>query len=449
MSALERKRLVVLAAVKEDKLSIAQAARLMNVSYRQARGIWARYRQFGDQGLIHRSRGRPSPRSKGPSLRRRILARFDQRYRDFGPTLAAEHLLEEGLAVDHETLRRWLIQSGRWQPGRPRRKHRAWRERRECFGQMVQLDGSHHDWFEGRRARAVLMVAVDDATGCTLGEFFEGETTRASFDTLEGWIKRHGVPGSLYVDKDSIYRCERAPSVAEQMAGREPRTQFGRAMDELGIELILAHSPQAKGRVERRNGVLQDRLVKALRLEKISDLPGANEYLRRKFWPAFNRRFQVAARSPVDAHRGAPRRLDEILSWQDERTVSNDWRVQSQGQSYQIRREEEGLGLPGRKVIVRRRRSGEVEALFKGRKLKITLLPGAVRPAAAPPKNIGRTRSTKPPAAHPWRSSGALGKPFWKAARQQGALEKRARLQAAAACGQPPLRSGFPAAAAA
>lgn len=450
MSAKERKRMVVLAQVRERKMTLAQGGRVMGVSYRQAKRIWARFLKKGDAGLVHRARGKAGPRAKSASLRRRVLSRYAERFADFGPTLAAEELLKEGLAVDHETLRRWLIQAGRWQPGRPRRKHRAWRERRECFGQMVQLDGSHHDWFEGRRAPAVLMVAVDDATGTTGGQFFEGETTHASFDTLEGWIDENGVPGSLYVDKDSIYRCERAASVAEQIAGEEPRTQFGRAMDELGVELILAHSPQAKGRVERRNGILQDRLVKALRLQGISDLARANEFLREKFWPEFNRKFQVQPRNAVDAHTRAPRNLDEILSWQEERVVSQDWCVQWKGQSYQIGREEESLGLPGRKVTLRRRRSGQLEAFYKGRKLKIKLLPEGAPRRVVEARKIGTTRLTKPVEDHPWRkSSPALGKEFWKAVREEAAREKRARRQAAAASGQPPLRCGFPAAAAA
>ena len=155
---------------------------------------------------------------------------------------------------------------------RRRQKHRQWRERKPCLGAMVQLDGSDHDWFEGRRRRAVLMVMVDDATSQVWAQFFEQETTRASYDVLEGWLRRSGLPQSLYVDRDSIYRCEGLSSVAEQLAGKEPQTQFGRAMAQLGVELILANSPQAKGRVERMNGTLQDRLVKGLRLENINDL---------------------------------------------------------------------------------------------------------------------------------------------------------------------------------
>src|SRR5207244_6493036 len=170
-----------------------------------------------------------------------------------------------------------------------------------------ELDGSHHDWFEGRRAKCVLMVMVDDATNRVRARFSEEETTRASYDMLEGWVRQNGLPGSLYVDRDSIYRCEGQASVAEQLAGQERQTQFGRAMAELGVELILANSPQAKGRVERMNGVLQDRLVKALRLAGISDMESANRFLDRKYLRQFNRRFARAAASPVDVHRGVPK----------------------------------------------------------------------------------------------------------------------------------------------
>lgn len=450
MSAAERKRLLVLAQVKEGKLSLAAAAGVMGVGYRQAKRIWRRFRAKGDAGLVHRGRGRAGPRAKAPDVRKKILARYAARYPDFGPTLAAEHLARDGFKVDHETLRRWLVAEGKWQLGRPRRQHRAWRERRECFGQMVQMDGSEHDWFEGRRARAVLMVMVDDATGCTYGEFFEGETTHAAYDTLEGWIKKHGVPASLYVDRDSIYRCERVASVEEQVAGEEPRTQFGRAMEQLGVKVIMAHSPQAKGRVERRNGILQDRLIKEMRLAGISTLAAANAFLRQRFWPAFNKRFQVAARNAADAHSPAPAKLDEIFSWEEERTVTNDWTARWGGQVFQIAREEEALSLPGRKVILRRRRNGQVEAIFKGRKVKIKLLPEGQAPRAPEVRRYGASRLSKPAAAHPWRvSAGAIGGEFWKRVRRDGAKEKQAHAQAAAASGQPPLRSGFPAAAAA
>jgi transposase len=180
MSRKERKRLVVLAEVKQGKLSMAAAGRTMGVCYGPAKRIWHRFKELGDAGLVHRSRGKPGPRRKAAKLRRQVLCRYQPRYPDFGPTLAAEKLHREGMAVDHETLRRWLVEKGLWSIGRKRQQHRSWRERRECFGQMVQLDGSHHDWFEGGREKAVLMVMVDDATNRTGARFSEEETTRAS-----------------------------------------------------------------------------------------------------------------------------------------------------------------------------------------------------------------------------------------------------------------------------
>jgi hypothetical protein len=176
------------------------------------------------------------------------------------------------------------------------------------------------------------MVMVDDATNQMRARFSEEETTRASYEVFAGWVRRHRLLGSLYVDRDSIYRCEGTASVAEQLAGQAPQTQFGRAMEQLGVELILAHSPQAKGRVERMNGVLQDRLVKALRLAGLNDLESANRFLDETFLPGFNRRFARVAASPVDMHRAVPRDWDEALSWEEPRVVQGDWTVACAGQ---------------------------------------------------------------------------------------------------------------------
>jgi hypothetical protein len=334
MSRKERDRLTILTRVKQKLLPLVVAAGLLGLGYRQAKRVWRRYQAHGDGGLVHRSRGRPSARRTAPAVRARILARYAQRYADFGPTLAAEYLArEDRLGVDHETLRRWLIAEGKRGVRRRRQTHRQWRERKPCFGEMVQLDGSHHDWFEGRRAQCVLMVMVDDATGRLWAQFFEEETTRASYDVFEGWVRRSGLPRSLYVDRDSIYRCEGLGSVAEQLAGQAPRTQFGRAMAGLNVDLILAHSPQAKGRVERMNGVLQDRLVKALRLAGIADLAGANRFLAKTYLAAFNRQFNVVAASPADVHRGLPRDLDEVLSWEEARVVQRPRAVGASGKA--------------------------------------------------------------------------------------------------------------------
>jgi hypothetical protein len=424
-------------SVKAGELSVVEAAEVMGLSYRQTKRVWRRYRSHGDAGLVHRLRGRPGQRRKPPALRARILARYAERYPDFGPTLAAEYLAKEKLLVDHETLRRWLLAENRRTVRRRRQRHRQWRERKPCFGAMVQLDGSHHDWFEGRRERCVLMVMVDDATNRVWAQFFEEETTRASYDVLEGWIRRYGLPQSLYVDRDSIYRCEGLGSIAQQLAGHAPQTQFGRAMGRLGVELILANSPQAKGRVERMNGVLQDRLVKALRLEGISDREQANQYLAETYLPGHNRRFALEPASQADAHQTAPRELKEILSWEEPRVVQRDWTVACGGKWYQLDRQHEPLSLAGKHVIVRTLRDGTVQLEHRGTKLKWRELPGRPRPVKARAVNtsLRSQGGHKPLADHPWRRM-----PFGSVRRAM----RRQKPLVVGDSGQPPLRSGLP-----
>ena len=431
MSRKERNRMTIMAGVKSGELSQVQAAELMSLGYRQAKRIWRRYQDEGDAGLVHRLRGKAGSRCQPAAVRTQVLALYaEERYADFGPTLLAEELAKEGILVDHDTVRRWLLAAGKLTTRRRKQVHRQWRERKPCFGAMVQLDGSHHDWFEGRRAKCVLMVMVDDATGRMRARFVEEETTRASYDVFEGWVRLHGLPGSLYVDRDSIYRCEGKPSIDDQLAGKARLTQFGRAMEPLGVELILANSPQAKGRVERMNGVLQDRLVKALRLAGINDLESANRFLEATYLKEFNDRFARKAASPLDAHRSVPRNLDEVLSWEEERVVQKDWTVACGGKWYQLDRQHEALSLAGRKVVVRTLRDGRVQLVYRGQKLKWRELPG--RPERVQPNGATRAeRGVRPPAAnHPWRRS----------LLRRGAAK---RFEVGDS-GRPPLRSGLP-----
>jgi hypothetical protein len=443
MSRKERDRMTIMIGIKCQELTQVQAADLLGLGYRQTQRVWRRYQAEGDAGLVHRLRGRPSVRRKPPALRAQVLARYaEERYADFGPTLMAEHLAEEGLVVDHETLRRWGLATGQWTVRRRRATHRQWRERKPCFGAMVQLDGSHHDWFEGRRAPCVLMVMVDDATNRLRARFSEEETTRASYDVFEDWTRKHRLPSSLYVDRDSIYRGEGVASIAEQLAGQGPQTQFGRAMAQLGVELILAHSPQAKGRVERMNGVLQDRLVKALRLAGISDLESANRFLEEKFLPEFNRRFVRVAASPVDVHRAGPRNLDEVLSWEEDRVVQGDWTVACAGQWYQLDRQHEALSLVRRQVIVRTLRDGRVQLVYRGKKLKWRELPG--RPERVQARRVKvRRPAVPPPSSHPWRRLGAgVGREYWRGVKAQGRAMRAAARLGLRDSGRPSLRSG-------
>ncbi len=423
MSAKERDRLSLLSRVRDGQLTLAAAAGLMEVCYRQARRLLQRFKASGAAGLVHRLRGRPGNRGRAsPADRERALSLCRERYADFGPTLAAEYLAKEHeLMVDHETLRRWLIGAKRWKPRRDaKRQHRRWRERRKHAGQMVQMDGSHHAWFEERGPRCVLMVMVDDATGWTWARFHESESTEAAMGTLWSYIDQRGLPRSLYVDKHSIHRINRATTAHENLTGKRPLTQFGRAMADLGVELICAHSPQAKGRVERKNGTLQDRLVKALRLAPggaVNDIEAGNAFLEKTFLAEHNERFAVKPAEAADLHHAAPPEttLRAALSIVEERTVGNDYCVQWRGCWLQLTGTDANLGLRGQKVTVRQTLCGELEVLARGRVLEHQPLPQrpAARkeePAMTLAQRVAGHRGVKKPGPdHQWNRSPAVG----------------------------------------
>jgi hypothetical protein len=412
LTGKERRRLELFTRVRASKMSLHKAAELLKLSYRQAKRSYARYRVEGAVGLGHRLRGQVSNRRGAVERRSAIVQRYQERYADFGPTLAAEYLAKDKLAVPVQTLRRWLIEEGLWEVTRSRSAHRRWRARKECFGEMVQMDGSHHDWFEGRRAWAVLMVMIDDATNRSYVRFFEEETTAAAMTTFQRYVGRHGLPCSLYVDRDSIYRSTRDATVEEALAGDTPMTQFGRAMRELDIELICAHSPQAKGRVERRNGVLQDRLVKALRLAGIATLEEANRFVEEDYLAGMDARFQVPAASKADMHRRLSRGVDlaVVLSFQESRVVQADWTVAWRRRWFQLTAANQKLALVGQRVIVCEQLDGKIRLRYQGRELAWEELPE--RPKASAKSKPTRTENGppqerkgpwKPAADHPWR----------------------------------------------
>jgi transposase len=239
MSQRERHRLEAFSRVRRGEITLAKASELLGLSYRQAKRCFGRYRKEGDRGLVHRLRGRSSNRHADVRQKRRILAVYEKKYADYGPTLATECLKEEdGLEVAVETLRQWLLSAGLWRKQRRHRPYRQRRTRKEHFGELVQMDGSHHDWFEGRRGKAVLMVLIDDATSEVFAWFSEGETTIAAMEAFSGYVEHYGLPRALYVDRDSIYRCDREGTMTENLAGKEPTTQFGRGSH---------HGPQSAG----------------------------------------------------------------------------------------------------------------------------------------------------------------------------------------------------------
>lgn len=396
MSVKERIRLEALGRVKRKELTLASAAGLMGLSVRQSRRVWKRFWQTGDVGLVHGLRGRESNRRVSADRADRIVKLHQERYSDFGPTLACEKLAElHELSVSPNTLSRLLKARGLWERRRRRGKHRKRRERRSCLGSMIQMDGSHHDWFEGRAEACVLMVMIDDATSRTYARFYAAETTAAAFDVFARWVKRQGIPRSLYVDHHGIYR--------DVEDGRRV-TQFGRAMKQLGVEVICAHSPQAKGRVERRNAVFQDRLVKEMRLRHIRSMDQGNALLEKCFLEDLNRRYAVEAKQSQDLHReldGATK-LEEVLCVQEERVVGQDWCVRWQNRWVQIGKEHEGLRLAGKTVQVREKACGELLVDYNHRRLNVLEIGGRPQPPRKT-KAVMNNRQWKPRADHPWR----------------------------------------------
>jgi transposase len=371
MNRRERDRLKVLHGVCQKERSQKEAARLLRLTTRQVRRLVQRLREHGDQGLIHRLRGRPSNRRLPSELRQRVLTEYRKCYHDFGPTLACEKLAQQGLHVSHDTLRRWLMAEGLWLGERKRDKHRQRRARRECFGELIQADGSLHDWLEGRGETMVLVAMIDDATGRVEAGFYPGETLEAYLDLLGRWLKKHGRPLAMYTDRDSIFEPH-----SKGRVDYSGQTQFGRALAELGIEWIPAYSPQAKGRMERFFGTAQDRWVKELRLAGVTTRVQANALLRKMLLPGFNRRFTVAAARRRNAHRdlGAEHCLPAILSVQHRRTVDNDYTVQFHNRCFQLH-PPAWPGLRRGKIMLEERLNGKLMIRFGERYLAYHEIP--------------------------------------------------------------------------
>lgn len=416
MSSKELQRVEVLSRVASKALKLVNAAEIMRLSYRQTKRLWGRYQQSGPESLKHGNAGRRSNRAKPERFRRKVLKLVREKYggevgERFGPTLAAEHLAEEdGLRIDEETLRRWMLAEGLWTRERKRKAHHQRREAKAHFGELVQMDGSFHDWFEGRGPRGCLMNMVDDATGTTLAQLGEQETIWAAVSVLKAWIVRYGVPCALYTDWKNVYVREATP--AEQMRSEVPLTQFGRMCQSLGIRIIAAGSPQAKGRVERNHGTHQDRLVKTLRRKRMQSYEAANEYLRAEYLPEHNRRFAHAPASPEDYHRRAPRasELRQIFRLETKRHVSNDWVVRHNGRFLQLKPQQHHRGPTQAKALVCEWEDGTLKVQYRGERIRHEEIAGPpVRaeremPSTAIKKAVLRVRP-HPATNHPWRRS--------------------------------------------
>jgi hypothetical protein len=353
-------------------------------------------------------------------VQRRILAAVQRRYRDFGPTLASEPLARQGLAVSRETLRNWMTQAGLWTARRQRlRPVHVWRERRAACGELVMMDSSPFRWLEERGPQLQLIALIDDATSRIWGRFVEHDSTEENLRTLEGWLRRYGRPVALYTDKGSVFVVNRLPPLDEQLAGEPAQSQFGRALRELDIRWIAAHSPQAKGRIERLFGTLQDRLVKEMRLAAVHTIEQANRFLQEVFVPFWEQRFTVVSRQSQDAHRSLGRyRLEQILSVRESRSVANDYTVRWAGQRWAIPRAEVRPGLRGARVQVERRLDGSSWVRFRDGYLSLHSCPASAVLAASPsglrPPGLAAKTKRKteyiPPPTHPWKRTLLLGR---------------------------------------
>ena len=407
LSAKERARLVELELVKARRQTLRAAAERLDLSRRQIRRIWRRFRSKGVKGLAHASRGRPSNRATEIETKGRVLETCRGRLEGFGPTLAAEKLAEVGLKIDHETLRRWLMVEGIWRKKKRRGPHRKWRPPKEHFGELVQMDGSFHDWLE-RGDKPCLIDMVDDGTSRMDGRFFEQETTEGAMRVLWRWIELYGVPRALYTDHKNVYVIHREPTPQEQLAGQPALTAFGKACHNLGIQIIPAASPQAKGRIERRHGVLQDRLVKELRLRGIKDLEAANGFLASEFLESVNGKFGHSAASGVDYHRPVPKglRLEDVFVFEEQRTVQNDWTLCWDSRWFQITGPKAQMPRRRERIVVRRRLDGTRVLLRHGEALEfheIQQRPPRPAPVRKPASVTTSRPLSVPPEDHPWR----------------------------------------------
>ena len=413
MSKKERESLVTLERVKRREMNLVEAAEVLGISYRQCGRRYGRYRAEGAAGLVHRLRGTGSNRRLSEDTGKRIVELYGEIYKGFGPVLFAEKLLSShDIRVDHETVRRLLIKEGLWRVSRKRKKrHRAWRERRAHFGEMVQMDGSHHLWFEERGEMCCLMVMIDDATGIRMSLLARGETTDAAMRLLWMWIERYGVPKSLYTDKKNVFVPSEKDQENARIEGREALTQFGRACSRLGIEIIRAHSPQAKGRVERSNTVYQDRLVKELRLAGISDITRANELLSDGgFDRDLNSRFSVEPSEKADYHCAATAYdLPSVFCIEQERTLSVNWTLSFENRVYQLEAGSANYSPVSRKVQLRRYLDGGLHIFYRGNETAfIELDPQKERKNKKSIKGRMSTPATMksaPAIDHPWRNS--------------------------------------------
>jgi hypothetical protein len=411
MSNKDIDKLRVIRNVLDKKLTQLAAASILDLTDRQVRRLCVEVRDRGNRGILHGLIGRPSNRQNDPEvLGMALSALHNPRWEGFRAVFAQQKLESlYGIVLSDTTVRMWMRRTELWRSRRRGGKHRAWRERRACVGMLVQLDGSEHDWFEGRGPKCALLVYIDDATSKILhAEFVKVEDTFNLMRSTGIYLRKHGRPVAYYVDKDSIYTVNRQATIDEELRDIDPITQFTRAMTELGIEVILANSPQAKGRVERGFDTHQDRLVKEMRLANIDNMKAGNVFLETFYIDDHNTRFAVDPAGPTNAHRPllGSHDLDQILSRRAERSIANDYTVRFQHRFFQLFEEQPVRLRPKDKIEIEIRLDGTTHLHAKGAYLRFNpIAKRHYRPLATKPRKLRETKGvgSVPAKNHPWR----------------------------------------------
>lgn len=399
MSKRELKRLDVIHKVLEENLGQVDAAYILHLTDRQIRRIVKRVRKEGDTGVIHKSRGRPSNKAIPKKIKDKVINLYKDKYEGFGPTLASEKLFErDKIKISDETLRNWLIGCGEWSKIRKPREHRQWRERKHHFGEMIQIDGSHHDWFEGRGPWCVLMGYIDDATNKVFARFYEYEGTIPALDSFKRYIKKYGIPISIYIDKLPTYKSTAKRSIEDELNNIDPMSQFERALKELGVEVIHAGSAPAKGRIERLFRTFQDRLIKEMRLNGIATIKEANKLLE-TYLPIHNKRFNFESIEKGDLHRPIPQDMetDRILCIRTDRGLRNDFTIAHDKKLYQIMNP-----INAKRVTVEERIDGRIFVSYKSKYLRYKVI--TQRPVRVEEPRVFKAKKIYiPPSDHPWK----------------------------------------------
>jgi transposase len=409
MSQMELRRVSIINKVIDKLITQLEASKILELSTRQIQRITKRVSKEGDKGVIHRSRGKPSTRAFPEKTKDKILKLCKTKYEGFNPLFASEKLFEiERIRVSRETLRGWFKEKDIPYKTRKKRPHRAWRERRHFFGQMEQVDGSHHDWFEGRGPKCVLMGYIDDANSNVFARFHDYEGTFPFMDSFKRYIRKYGLPYSIYLDKHTTYKSTAKPSIEDELNNRESQSQVQRALSELGVEAIYANSPQAKGRVERLFRTFQDRLIKEMRLKGIKSVKDANKFLQ-YYLPIYNRRFKVEAIEKGDLHRPLPKGidLDKILCRKTKRGLNKDSTVAHDKKLYLVLDK-----IYTKNVFVEERINGKMLITHKGKSLKYKEIARRPKKKEEKPKYIFtmvRKERARPPMDHPLKG------PFFRA----------------------------------